>query len=149
MPIQFFKAKITRARHTLSNLSSADMLEISNEFVLKMKQRILAAQTIDDTDAKPLTEKYKKNKIRKTPFPYRNLYYSGDMLRAMRTLRVDQNKAEIFFSYGPMAQRMAYNQRKSRQWGVSPSDAKRLSQLVNAKVQIKVERGVASKTIAA
>jgi hypothetical protein len=140
MARRFFQAEIKRARVTVSGMTTADMWEIGDKFNTKMKQRILAAKTIDDVDARPLSEKYKIRKIKKTPFPYRNLYYSGDMLRAMRVVSVDQNTARIFFSYGPMAQRMAYNQRRSRQWGVSPSDAQYLSEIVDKKMQFKIER---------
>jgi hypothetical protein len=137
---KFFQFKVTRARVSFTPLTTADMYEIGEALEIKMKQRILDAQTIRDTAAPPLRPKYAKEKIKVTPFPIRNLRYNNNMLRQMRVTRVDQNTAVIFFSYGPMAERMAFNQRRAQQWGVSPSDAKLLSAVVNRKLNVHIER---------
>jgi hypothetical protein len=137
-----FEIQVKRARVTISQMSTADMWEIGNAFTEQMKRRILNAKTIEDIDAKPLTDKYKKRKVKKTPFLVRNLRYSGDMLQHMRVVRVDQNTAHIFFSPGggkfDPVRRMIFNQRRSMQWGVSPSDAEYLRQYVDKKVKFLI-----------
>ena len=149
MAIPLFRTKITRARVTMSQFSSADMFDIGEKFNLTMKRRITDALTIEDQPAPPLTEKYKKRKAAKTPFLIRNLWYSGDMLRTMRVLRVDQNSFVIHFTATPvMSRRMMFNQRRAPQWGVSPKDKAELMRLFESRLNVNIERGESKVLVA-
>jgi hypothetical protein len=135
-----FKTKISRARKTISGLNAQDMKFIGEKVLGTIQDRIGAAKDIHDHDAHPLKPKYAKFKMKYGAFPIRNLFLTGRTFRGMKVTRVDQNKAVLDIIDPVAAFRVSMNRRRVMQWGLSPSDRKRFSELVLMKWREKQQR---------
>lgn len=130
-----FKTKIvrSRARFVVKPLSAQQMINVAEPVKEDIKQRILRAETVNDTPAPPLKEKvpgkgYPTYKARRAPPAIRNWRLTGRTLHEMRVLSAGPNRAVIGFS-SPVANLRAYiNNRRSRQFGVSPRNEQTLIQ---------------------
>ena len=121
-----FQPKITRARFVVSGVKTPVMLAFGEAFNRHMQTRIKDGLTIYDTSAKPLSASYLKHPAGKHKYGnasnIRDLVRTGRMMRSMKVIQVNENRAVIYFTDAEMVQRMAYNQRRSPQWGISPRD---------------------------
>ena len=119
-----FETKITRARYTVSGLRAGDMQELGKDLLLDIKKRINIPQDVHDRAALPLkaNTNYARYKARRFGRAVRDLMNTGYLQRGMHVLRVDQNQAVLGFADPAAEQRMVYNQRRNRQWGVSPAN---------------------------
>ena len=134
-----FQPKITRARYVVSGFKTAEMLELGKELLGKIKQRIAAAKTIEDMDARPLSARYLPQKRKYSSSTIRDLKRTGFMLGSMHVTEVNQNKAVIYFSNQMAVRRMAFNQRRSEQWGTSPSDSAFIAAVIDGKRSVQAE----------
>ena len=120
-----FKAKISRARFVVSPFSAQQMVELGQVAVDSIKARLERAENIYDQPAKPLSEGrrgtgYRRYKARKAPPAIRNWRLTGRTLRGMNVLRANENRAVIGFSDPVAAMRAVVNQKRERQFGLSP-----------------------------
>lgn len=84
--------------------------------------RITLGRTVEDRAAPPLKPKYQARKIRKGKKPIRDLDFTGQTKRSLKTVTVSANKAIIGYTT-PMANtRVFINNAIVKQFGVSPSD---------------------------
>ena len=118
----FFKTTVTRARYTKSGFFASDMVELGEHFIKTMKRRFAEAKTTRDADAPPLKSTYAKWKVKMGRAPVRDLFLTSRLWRGIRVLKADQNKCTVGFSDPIASRKMAFNQRHSWMWGVSPSD---------------------------
>ena len=120
-----FQTKIRRARFVVVGYSPEQMLVPGNALRDSIEQRILRAEDAYDAPAKPLSSKgkyggYAAWKAKKAPPAERNWKFRGRTLRSMKVLAVAANRAVIGFT-DPESNRVAYyNNRRVRQFGVSP-----------------------------
>lgn len=105
--------------------SPAQMNDIASGLLSRsIKPRIISATTVDDTPAPPLKEAYRKWKENKFPPAIRNWIKTGRTMRSLNVLTISQNKAVIGFVDRLTNFRAFINNRRSRQFGVSPKDQK-------------------------
>ncbi len=143
-----FKTQITRARFVVSPFTAEQMVEIGQLCVDSIKARLARAENVYDQPAAPLKERrpgrgYKSYKSRKAPPAVRNWKLTGRTLRAMRVLRAKENRAVIGFSDPVAAMRAAINNRRERQFGVSPANWRDILAAVKAIRLVRAERKAA------
>lgn len=143
-----FRPKITRARFVVSPFSAEQMVEIGQSCVDSIKARLERAENVYDLPAAPLKERkpgrgYKTYKARRTPPAIRNWRFTGRTLRGMRVLRANENRVVIGFSDPVAAMRAAINNRRERQFGLSPANWKDIIAAVKRIRFVRVERKAA------
>jgi hypothetical protein len=143
-----FKPRITRARFVVSPFTAEQMVEIGQTCVDSIKSRLERAENVYDQPAAPLKERkpgrgYKTYKSRRAPPAIRNWRFTGRTLRAMRVLRANENRAVIGFSDPVAVLRAAINNRRERQFGVSPANWKDIIAAVKRLRLVRVERKAA------
>jgi len=124
-----FKTKVSRARFVVSPFTAQQMVEIGQVAVDSIKARLARAENIYDQPAKLLSEGrrgtgYRRYKSRNAPPAMRNWRRTGRTLCGMNVLRANENRAVIGFSDPVAAMRAAVNQRRERQFGLSPANWK-------------------------
>jgi hypothetical protein len=132
-----FQPKITRARFALSRFSPEQMQGLGDLVVHLNKTRLAAGKNVLDSPAKPLKpgragrRGYPDYKSRRGLQPVRDWNWTGRTLRGMRTLAANENRVIVGFS-DPVADfRAAVNNRRERQFGVSPADREAIAQYVS------------------
>jgi hypothetical protein len=136
-----FQTKITKSRFVYSPLSGQRMAEIGQTLIDTIFERWDRGMGVDDSPAKPLTQKSATRKQRQGGSALRDLKRSGQLRRAIQVLGSTYNE----FSIGPASgmhtrlkrggqfsfvEVLAVNDHRSPMWGVSPSDHFRMKQLV-------------------
>jgi hypothetical protein len=145
-----FQTKLikSKARFEVKPLSAQQMLAIAQPVRDDIEQRILRAETVTDSPAPPLSQKrrlrkgrqfeaytevnigsdrgYTAWKSKRYPPAIRNWRLTGRTLRSMKVLSVQENKAVIGFTDSVSNFRAYINNRRSRQFGVSPRNQKTL-----------------------
>lgn len=123
-----FQTKIirSRARFEIKPLSAQQMIAIAQPVRDDIEQRILRGETVYDAAAPPLKPGYARAKSRKAPPALRNWRWTGRTLRSMKVLSAQENKAVIGFTDSVANFRAYLNNRRSRQFGVSPRNQKTL-----------------------
>jgi hypothetical protein len=124
-----FKTKVSKARFVVSPFTAQQMVELGQVAVDSIKARLERAENIYDQPAKPLSEGkrgtgYRRYKSRKAPPAIRSWKLTGRTLRGMNVLRANENRAVIGFSDPVAAMRAAINQKRERQFGLSPANWK-------------------------
>jgi hypothetical protein len=89
--------------------------------------RIRAGKLSNDNPAPALTEGYAKGKAKRHPPAIRNLEYTGRTLRSLKVLRARQNEAVMGPTDSVTNLRVAINNRRARQWGISPKDSEQIA----------------------
>ena len=125
-----FQPVIKRARFDAPGFSPQDMLQFGNVLLRSIQDRLDRGQTIYDAAAPPLREHYLRRKERVAGTNIRDLRLTGRTRRGMKVLEAGHNYALIGFSDPEAANRVRWNQRRSRQWGVSPTNERDLAQAV-------------------
>lgn len=141
-----FQTKIKRARFTVPGYSPDQMVMLGNALRDSIEQRILRAEDVYDGAAQPLSSKGKRGgyaawKSKKAPPAERNWRYTGRTLRSMKVLSVATNRAVIGFTDAEANKRAAINNRRWRQFGVSPRNRQAVAlalRALNRPVQVKV-----------
>lgn len=146
---------INPRRFVVSEWDPQRMIRIGTFLKGTIFARIDRVETVNDTPAPPLKKAYRKDgqehgsrsyPLRKVKVwkakPVRDLLRTGDMRRAIHVQRAGYNYVEVGFGGNTwMERRMSYNQRRSRQWGVSPRDMKLLSAYIfNVSKPTRVEK---------
>ena len=124
------------------------MVEIGQVAVDSIKARLARAENIYDQPAKPLSEGkrgggYRRYKSRKAPPAIRNWKLTGRTLRGMNVLRANENRAVIGFSDPVAGMRAAINQKRERQFGLSPANWKDILRAVKRIRFVRVKKTAA------
>lgn len=130
MPLKF-QPVIKRVRFESRGFSPEQMLGFGNVLLKSIQTRLDKAQDIYDQAAPPLKPQYQRRKERYAGTSVRDLRLTGRTRRSMKVLEVGQNYGVIGLSDPEAANRIRWNQRRSRQWGVSPQNEKDLARAVH------------------
>ena len=138
-----FQTKITRARFVVSPFSSEQMAALGQTGVDSIQARLERGQNVSDQPAAPLAKRYQAYKARRSPPAIRNWRLSGRTLGALRVLRANENRAVIGFSDPEAGRRAAINNRRERQFGLSPANWRDVLEAVRRFRFARAERRVA------
>ncbi len=128
--MQRFKTTIRKARFVEQGFSAQQMQSIGQQFIdTAERPRIRAGLTVYDQPAPPLSIGYAKRKTRRGLQPIRDWSLTGRTLRSMKVLTAGPNQARIGFTDAEANKRAAINNRRARQFGVSPADHTKLIQI--------------------
>lgn len=140
-----FQPQIRKARFSVGPFSSQVMLAIGNAVNMDLGRRLDEGLDVDDRVAPPLKSRvnspnnsagvqvslrvfqdrgYKARKLKKGLNPIRDWRFTGRTRRAMRVLTVGPGLAILGFSDPEAAKRAAANNRRWRQYGMSPANKK-------------------------
>jgi len=136
-----FKTKITRARFRATAWPAERMQKIAQDLTDSIHERILRAENTEDFPAGPLTEKYgeaKKKYYKRNPI--RDWFRTGRTMRSMKVLSAAPNKATIGFTDSTSNERAVRNNRRERQFGVSPRDMEVLMRSIKGIRFVVVEK---------
>jgi len=103
------------------------MLHLGNVTLRSIQARLDKGQTIYDTASPPLKESYMRRKERYAGTNLRDLRLTGRTRRSMKVIEAGLNYCVIGFTDAEAANRVRWNQRRSRQWGISPANEKALA----------------------
>lgn len=122
-----FETKIRHARLTFSPFSSEQMADIGNVVLESIKDRILLARNADDAPAKPLAIKYadwKSSAKNKYPGKSRLRDWSlrGKTLRSLKVKVASEDRATLGPTDPQSQMIVAVQNRRQRQWAVSPKN---------------------------
>jgi hypothetical protein len=128
-----FQTVKRRARFSVAGYSANQMELIGQSVRDDIEQRILSARDVNDSPTPPLKNGargngYASQKARKAPPAIRNWKFTGRTLRSMKVLSAAPNQAKIGFTDAVANKRAFYNNRRWRQFGVSPGNRKALVQ---------------------
>lgn len=137
-----FEPVMKRARVGTPGFSADTMLRFAGELNSSIAGRMDRAQDVYDGSALPLTERYAASKLKKLGSAVRDLRWTGRTRRGMRPLSASQNVAIIGFSDPVAMNRIQINNRRVRQYGVSPVNRQHLYNVVHQ----SLERPVAIET---
>jgi hypothetical protein len=135
-----FQTRISKARFVYSPYTGQQMAGFGQSLVDSIKARLAMAQDVHDQPAPPLSDRYRKSKQRKYGRGNRDWIWTGRTVRGMRVLRANQNRAVAGF-YDPVAaERAFFNQRRRRQWGVSPRNRRDLISAMSGYRPVRASR---------
>ena len=119
-----YQPRVIKSRFvSTGGFSPAQMGTIAGGLLSKgIKPRITSALTVDDTPAPALKPAYQEWKEKHAPPAIRNWIKTGRTMRGMVVLTISQNKAVIGFVDRLTNFRAFINNRRFRQFGVSPKD---------------------------
>ena len=138
-----FQTVVRRARFVYSPFTAFEMQGFAQILADTIRQRIQSGQNIYDQAAAPLKpgkpgrRGYPDYKVARGGQPIRDWTWTGHTLRCLKVLTANENRAVIGFldearpGRKQTASQIAfYNNRRERQWGVSPHDRERLVSLM-------------------
>lgn len=130
-----FQTVIRKARFVYSPYTAQGMQGFADVLATAIRSRIQSGQNIYDQAAAPLKpgqsgrRGYPDFKTARGIEPIRNWTWTGHTLRCLKVLSVNENRAAIGFldeafpGRSQTASQIAFfNNRRERQWGVSPRD---------------------------
>lgn len=118
-----FQTRIRHIKLTLSPFSSEQMSNIGSVYLDAMLTRIKSGTGADDTPAPPLNERYAHRKMIRNRAPIRDWTYRGLTLRSAKVKVASENKVTLGFISAQADMIAGVNNRRFKQWGVSPRDA--------------------------
>ncbi len=128
-----FQIKITRARFHVSGYSPQQMVAIGQALISRgIVPRVRAGGTVADSPAPALRPGYARFKERRGVPAIRNWTLTGRTLRSLKVLRASANRAVIGFTDALTNLRAVLNNRRARQFGVSPADRNVVAQEIQA-----------------
>lgn len=117
------QVKITQARFKAGKVTPEQMIQIADKLRLSVRDRIRSGFNIYDSPAPPLTPKYAAYKVRRFGAqPIRDWFRTGRTWRSMQILSAGFGRAVIGFTDAVTNFRAFINNRRHRQFGVSPKD---------------------------
>ncbi len=130
-----FQTVIKHARFIYSPYTATEMQGFAQVLADSIRTRIQSGQNIYDQAAGPLKpglpgrRGYPDYKIARGLQPIRDWTWTGHTLRCLKVLTANENRAAIGFLDEALPRRSQtasqiafYNNRRERQWGVSPRD---------------------------
>ncbi len=145
-----FQTKITRARFVVGLFSSEQMQTIGQAVTDSVAARIRRGMNVEDAPAKPLKpgrdgkRGYPDRKVAHGLQALRDWMWRGKTMRSLKVQSANENRAVVAF-VDPEADRIAhFNNKRERQFGMSPADRTVLKQAVNSTAKqariVRVER---------
>ena len=136
-----FQTKIIRSksRFVANEFTPERMHELGRVIQDANIERIGLGLDVNDQPAPPLKEGYRRFKQRKGLDPIRNWRLTGRTLRSLRVLSAAHGRAVIGFTDAITGMRAAINNRRARQFGVSPVDRGKLMAELRKERTVKVE----------
>ncbi len=126
MPLKFTPKIARRARFDLSPWSPTDFFKIATQVSTSITERIGKALDVNDAPAPPLkTERYKRAKERRGIDPVRNWKWSshgGALLKDIRVTSASSIRAVISANSPQNIIKLRANQKRHRQFGMSPNN---------------------------
>ena len=135
-----FTPKITKARFSLSPFTPEQMLGLGNVLATSIIDRIRSGKNVGDQDAKPLKQPdpgataarlnlpanryygYPASKSRRGIAPLRNWTWTGQTLRSLKVLSVNENGGKIGFTTDRANKIATHLNRQEKAFGISPND---------------------------
>jgi len=139
MPTRF-QPRITKARFVVSRFTAHQMVEFGNALLGDINARLDRGENVHDQPAKALAERYAKWKARRYPPAIRNLKLTGRTRRGAKVMSASENRVVIGFTDPVAEQRVVFNQRRERQWGVSPRNLQHIASVIAAARAVRAER---------
>ena len=117
-----FITKIVHAKLTLSPFSAEQMADIGNVVLNDIQDRIKQAKDVTDSPAKPLVERYARRKILRGRAPVRDLTWRGVTMASLKVKRASEDMVTLGPVNPQADQIITANNRRSKQWGMSPKN---------------------------
>ena len=133
MPI--FTAKIRHLEFTFSPFTTSQMEQIGTLMLNAKKARISRAVNSQDLPAKPLVNRYAKEKIKRGRAPIRDWMWRGLTMGSFRVKRVDEEKVVIGFVNAESDKIVTMQRRKEEMLSDSPRDTAALHAVTKAIMQ--------------
>lgn len=134
-----FQTRVSRkVRFVTGKVDPEIMKGLGEGLVESIQRRMSAALNVYDTPAAPLKPSYAKFKQRKYGTAVRDLFATGRTRRSMKVLSASPGRAVIGFTDAIANMRVAINNRRERQFGVSPDDRRGLMDPVRKIAVVKV-----------
>lgn len=157
MAPQRFQTVVKKARFKVAGLSPQQMIAVGDDFIRGFRDRMARGLDVYDQPAPPLSMRYRETreksgrlnfgpdrgyraqKLNRGKAPIRDWNYSGITLRHLKVLTATNNKCTIGFigaihpytarTKHPMtiSQIVSINNRRHRQFGVSPRDRQNIT----------------------
>lgn len=144
MARQRFQPVITRARFDAPGFSPEQMIQLADALNKSIQARMDRGQDIYDAAAPPLSPNYAKFKAKRYGSTLRDLKATGRTRRGMRTTKAGQNTATLGFVDPIALLRVKFNNKRSRQWGISPRNQQELykafQDLASGPVRVVLEK---------
>lgn len=110
-------------RFVYHGYSPYQMETIGTGFLTRgMLPRIRQGLTVTDGPAPKLAPKYEKQKVTKGKQPIRDWVLTGRLMRSTRVISRQGNQCTLGATDNTINARLYYNNRRARQFGVSPKD---------------------------
>lgn len=135
-----FQPRITKAQFVVSPFTPQQMIEFANALLADVNARLGRGENVYDQPAKPLSERYAKWKARKYPPAVRNLKLTGRTRRGAKVVSASENRVVIGFTDPVAEQRVERNQRRERQWGVSPANLRHIGSVISLARAVRAQR---------
>jgi hypothetical protein len=119
---KFFETKIRHTSLTFSPFTSEQMSRFGEIAVSSIRSRINLGLTVTDSIAPPLVEHYARRKIIRGRNPIRDWMFRGATMGALQVKAASEDRVTIGFTTTQSNQIVAAQQRRAKQWGVSPKD---------------------------
>jgi hypothetical protein len=141
-----FQTKISKARFVLGPFSAEQMQRIGQAGLDSIAARIHRGENCDDSAAKPLkpgrvtsrgnqAPGYPDYKMRRGLQPIRDWMWTGRTMRSLKVKRADENRATIGFIDLRSDTIAHINNRREKQFGVSPKDRAAVNAAVLAELR--------------
>lgn len=127
-----YQTKIRKARVVVGAFSSEQMMQVGNALAGSIKFRIQRGLDVYDQPAKPLKKGYAIAKSRKGLRNVRDWTWTGETMRALNLLDVNENRGRIGFADPKSDKKAHYNNMRDRQFGVSPRDGETMKATVHS-----------------
>lgn len=144
-----FQTKIIkrRVRIDVVGVQPDAIIRIGNALTGSIIERLLRAEDVHDAPAPPLKARivngkdtgYAGRKARKAPPAIRNWRFTGRTHRSMKVLRAEINKGVIGFTDAVTNRRAYLNNRRWRQFGVSPRDREALVNAIRREQIVRIK----------
>lgn len=121
-----FKTVVRKARFAAPGYRPEQMIAIAQATADDIRVRIMRAQDVNDGIAPGLKAAYAKRKSQRGGNPIRDWFLTGRTLRSLKVLSAAQNRAVIGFTDAVSNFRAALNNRRWRQFGISPTNRQAL-----------------------
>lgn len=137
-----FETAVKKKRFHVGGFSPAAMQEVSDGLLLDgIKPRLAKALDAYDSPAPPLKPSTAKGKARRGRPALRDWWKTGRTIRSMKTLEVAANRAVLGFTDSVTSLRAFFNNRRWRQFGVSPNDQVVLGRGLAAQKPVEIVNG--------
>lgn len=107
------------------------MLRVGNALNSQIDARLAHGLDVNDQPAPPLKPSYAKFKLRKGGSGIRDWKLTGRLRGSMKVLSAGPNKVTLGFTDDVANARAFFNNQRTRQYGVSPSDKQTLLAALN------------------